>query len=468
MPSPPAAAAEDPPPPMDPVGAASGSQDPPSPSSKPSPTITATPLNTNPNPPFEPSPSSSGAPSAPEVIPKHSHDPQVPPFLDAASVRGSSGVTLACETPPPAFDAAEAESLTSLGTSGKTPSLGKKKDLAIEDTDDAATTLEGRLAAIGPQEDVESGVGATEFGAGKRFWEKGRLKFYRIEEVPRYLQDNPFIKTMYRSGYTYRENWISLCHGHNESGNVWSHLLATVLFIILAVVFAAGAPPLWTSNLGGDGVTGRRLELAWEDRAILCFYLLASAYTYWVSTLFHLHLSHSAQAYLHFGCWDYSGISAGVLANAITILFYLHRCSPSNLFGWLAAILVVNLVGVVGPTFRLWPTAAFRPYRALVYIASATVSMSPIIHFAVAGNNTGSGALHAQFAFKGFFVALAMYFVGVAVYVMRLPERLAPGRFDLLLHSHQIWHVLCVAASLVHLYVIFSLIKWRHELAACI
>jgi adiponectin receptor len=33
-------------------------------------------------------------------------------------------------------------------------------------------------------------------------------------------------------------------------------------------------------------------------------------------------------------------------------------------------------------------------------------------------------------------------FIGVIFFLSRIPERHAPGRFDLFLNSHQIWHVL--------------------------
>ncbi|KAI8834904.1 hypothetical protein BC829DRAFT_68297 [Chytridium lagenaria] len=58
----------------------------------------------------------------------------------------------------------------------------------------------------------------------RTWWRKDRLTFYHIKDVPRYLQDNPYIHTGYRSGYSYRENWISFFHLHNESVRPLSHI----------------------------------------------------------------------------------------------------------------------------------------------------------------------------------------------------------------------------------------------------
>ena len=40
-----------------------------------------------------------------------------------------------------------------------------------------------------------------------------------------------------------------------------------------------------------------------------------------------------------------------------------------------------------------------------------------------------------------------LYGLGFAIFFSRLPERLAPGSFDIVGHSHQLWHVCVVAAG---------------------
>ncbi len=50
---------------------------------------------------------------------------------------------------------------------------------------------------------------------------------------------------------------------------------------------------------------------------------------------------------------------------------------------------------------------------------------------------------------------------------MRIPERWMPGRFDLVFHSHQIFHVAVVTAALVHLYAIMVMVEWRDASGGC-
>jgi adiponectin receptor len=50
---------------------------------------------------------------------------------------------------------------------------------------------------------------------------------------------------------------------------------------------------------------------------------------------------------------------------------------------------------------------------------------------------------------------------GVALFVLRFPERLSPGRFDLWLHSHNLFHMLVVAGAVLHYHASLVLLRWR-------
>jgi hypothetical protein len=50
-------------------------------------------------------------------------------------------------------------------------------------------------------------------------------KLQNFEELPDYLKDNPFITTGYRQQLSPGRSLLSLFNIHNETGNVWSHLI---------------------------------------------------------------------------------------------------------------------------------------------------------------------------------------------------------------------------------------------------
>lgn len=57
-----------------------------------------------------------------------------------------------------------------------------------------------------------------------------------------------------------------------------------------------------------------------------------------------------------------------------------------------------------------------------------------------------------------------LYSVGAAIYIARIPERWKPGSFDIVGHSHQIFHVFVVAAALAHSAAALIIMEWRRGL----
>lgn len=56
---------------------------------------------------------------------------------------------------------------------------------------------------------------------------------------------------------------------------------------------------------------------------------------------------------------------------------------------------------------------------------------------------------------------------GAGFYAGRIPERWLPGRFDVWLHGHQIFHVLIVVAAFVHYRAVMLLLHWRDASGGC-
>ncbi|KAJ3115070.1 hypothetical protein HDU96_001234 [Phlyctochytrium bullatum] len=134
------------------------------------------------------------------------------------------------------------------------------------------------------RKDVDTAEKVLETEKKKRWFSRGRLVYYDWEEVPRYLRDNPYIKTMYRSGYTYTENWISLFHLHNESGNIWTHLVAAIAFTVLVCVAFAGSAMVSIVLRPGHGE--RVLPTMQENPALLR--LLLGIMTYLVGAFIYV------------------------------------------------------------------------------------------------------------------------------------------------------------------------------------
>ena len=82
-------------------------------------------------------------------------------------------------------------------------------------------------------------------------------RLYSYEEALPYLRGNPHITDGYRQHYSVRETLRSLFALHNETANIWSHLLGWCAF---AVFFVMSAVDLVRAEQGADlihKVTGK-------------------------------------------------------------------------------------------------------------------------------------------------------------------------------------------------------------------
>lgn len=60
-----------------------------------------------------------------------------------------------------------------------------------------------------------------------------------------------------------------------------------------------------------------------------------------------------------------------------------------------------------------------------------------------------------------------MYLVGAALYALRVPESLLPGRFDTLGASHQLFHIAVVLAAVFHYFTLSTMFMYRLRNAQC-
>ena len=78
-----------------------------------------------------------------------------------------------------------------------------------------------------------------------------------------------------------------------------------------------------------------------------------------------------------------------------------------------------------------------------------------------------SGASEVLLAMQLDILMGAIYLLGAAIYVSRVPERWKPGAFDVAFHSHQLFHVAVVVAAVVHYKASHGLMQWRDATGGC-
>ncbi|KAM3363381.1 heptahelical transmembrane protein 4 isoform X1 [Capsicum galapagoense] len=79
-------------------------------------------------------------------------------------------------------------------------------------------------------------------GKGKRLWKKVKYQLVEYHSLPGYLKDNEYILGHYRAEWPLKQALLSIFTIHNETLNVWTHLIGFFLFLVLTIYTAIQVP----------------------------------------------------------------------------------------------------------------------------------------------------------------------------------------------------------------------------------
>jgi adiponectin receptor len=107
-----------------------------------------------------------------------------------------------------------------------------------------------------------------------------------------------------------------------------------------------------------------------------------------------------------------------------------------------------------------YATVAYRKLRTGVFILLGGMGIVPSIHHVL---RYGVRMSLDSFAIPYVLSMGALYLIGAFIYAFRIPECWFPGSFDIVGHSHQIWHLFVLAAAFVHFRGVVKIFFWWHE-----
>ncbi|KAB2002265.1 hypothetical protein ES319_D11G054800v1 [Gossypium barbadense] len=79
-------------------------------------------------------------------------------------------------------------------------------------------------------------------GRGKRLWKKVKYQLVEYHSLPGFLRDNEYILGHYRSEWPMKQILLSIFRIHNETLNVWTHLIGFFIFLSLTIYTAMKVP----------------------------------------------------------------------------------------------------------------------------------------------------------------------------------------------------------------------------------
>ncbi|KAM3877467.1 membrane progestin receptor beta-like [Diretmus argenteus] len=278
----------------------------------------------------------------------------------------------------------------------------------------------------------------------------------RNTEIPPLFRE-PYILSGYRPvDLPWRFYFLSLFQMHNETLNVWSHLLAGVCVVLRFGMFAifCGGGVLGLRLQGPEG-QGFSLDLA---SLPLVLYILSSLTYLSCSAAAHLLQSQSELAHYSLFFLDYVGVAVYQYGCALALSVYSSEPAwRHSMVGqvFLPAAALLAWLSCAGCCFAKLHYR--RPYplrRKLCQVLPTGLAylldISPVAHRLATRSWAGDGALLLHGLQVGLFMLAAFFFS------CPVPERFSPGRYDIIGHAHQLFHLLLSLCTLAQQEALFQ------------
>ncbi|CAM6103402.1 unnamed protein product [Calypogeia fissa] len=307
---------------------------------------------------------------------------------------------------------------------------------------------------------------STKAANGKRTY-----KLLKYQDLPEHLRTNEYILNYYRSDWPLKETLCSLFSIHNETLNIWTHLAGFLIFLGLTAYTVLHLPKVVDFSYFPSL---EKLRMTVEENItnlVTPFSPTQSQITRWpffvflggamccllFSSTYHLLNCHSKRLHVILHRLDHAGIAILIAASFYPPVYYSFICHPLVQKIYLSGITFLGLSTILFSSLPMFRTREFRPIRALLFFSMGISGIVP--------------GVHKLFLFKDDPAALstilyevgmgAFYGVGALLYATRIPERLKPGFFDIVGHSHQIFHILVVTGAYTHYEAGLIYLKWR-------
>lgn len=137
-----------------------------------------------------------------------------------------------------------------------------------------------------------------------------------LEAEPWQLENNRYIMGHYRAvSHSYRTSFASLGYLHNQTSNIYSHMMAAVMFLY------------WASQTL-DEVLARYPTSDIFDTMVFGLFYACASFCFSSSALFHLLANHSADVNRTWLLFDLYGVFALITATIVSGAYYGFYCEP--------------------------------------------------------------------------------------------------------------------------------------------
>ncbi|KIW95450.1 uncharacterized protein Z519_04034 [Cladophialophora bantiana CBS 173.52] len=273
-------------------------------------------------------------------------------------------------------------------------------------------------------------------------------RLLRFEELPEWYQGNHFTRSGYRP---VSNSWstciLSLGHLHNESVNIYTHLVPAFCLAVGQVLVYRGLSYFYP-------------DASMADYAVFSTQVGAAIVTMLLSSAYHTLICHSEDIENLMLRVDYVGILTLILGSFFSGIYVGFYCEPLLRRVYWSMIISLSLITAILVLHPKLQGLKYRSHRTWAFISTGLSGFAPIIHGLYL---YGWSEMWVRSGMPYWFLEGIVYGIGAFFFFTRIPESIWPGDYDIWFSSHQFFHVLVVIASHIHLYGVWVAFDWNYE-----
>jgi adiponectin receptor len=267
--------------------------------------------------------------------------------------------------------------------------------------------------------------------------------------LPDPVMRNLYIDNDYRINYGAWESFKSFFYFHNETMNIWSHLLS-FLGLLLAAFMVLDAYSTDLSN---------------GDRYIFLGYVFGTGMCLLASVVYH-----------GFGCIDRAchdallnadlfGVTLNISASMLAIVYYGYTCDEALRWQYSCYAAAVVPVGLVISMYGSIDHYGWA-IRVFGFMALGAFASVPVINLWF--STPPEGVQHFVDNMAGWVYLGLSYLVGVIIFIIKWPERIFPQfTAQTSFSSHTLWHMCVSTGVAIGLHQILHMANIQRDSMSC-
>ncbi|KAI1210167.1 mPR-like GPCR protein [Annulohypoxylon truncatum] len=325
--------------------------------------------------------------------------------------------------------------------------------MALRSTELNTTDHDSADAQSSTDEKQQTSLGITESSTRGSECESRDFRHHPLlsyEEIPEWYQDNPYVRNGYRPvSHSARACFGSWIYVHNETMNIYTHLVPAVALLVIGLAY----------------IITRLRHRNGGDAGIVAVQMVSAVACLGFSSAYHTLMCHSRQVEALWLRFDFVGIILLILGSFISgiyVGFWCELLERKIYWSMIGSLATISIVIVLAPTFQ---GPRWRTLRLLTFVSTGLSGLAPIIHGICM---FGFAQMMKQSGLPFYLAEGGLFLLGAVVYATRFPESVSPGKFDIYGSSHQIFHILVVIATVVHLAGVLDALDYNYYNRQCI